>query len=274
MCSSWVKILQTQRSSGRPERTFVPTARMSSMRGRLKVKVSQTLTGSGRGGREGEAPSWEGLGQPPPPFPPLSALSCYPTGEGDQCAPTPGPAEERKPRGQNRDALGQRLCPAKPQPPQRRAWRPHLGADTQGIYQAFRAGPAASTDAAATDSGQDPRNTPRPLGTLVFSSKTQGKRPPRGEACMSTGLTRPPARQLPTACSAGPAWGRWTSTGSSSGHRRLSPRVYKYPPGKPWSNRKFIFKHCTAATKTHPKPEKFNRNYRNKNGTKELPSTA
>lgn len=140
------------------------------------------------------------------------------------CPDSRARGEEGKPRGQNRDALGQSLCPAKPQPPQRRAWRPHLGADGRGINQAFGAGPTASTDAAATDSGQDPQNTPRPLGTPVFSSKTRGKRSPRGEACMSTGLAHPPARQLPTACSAGPAWGGWTGAGSSSGHRRLSPQ--------------------------------------------------
>lgn len=205
------------------ERTFVPMAQMSSMRGRLKVKVSQTLTGSGRGGREGEAPSWEGLGRPPRPFPPLSALSCHHTGEGDQRAPTPGPAEEGKPRGQNRDALGQRLCPAKPQSPQRRAWRPHLGADAQGINQAFGAGPAASTDAVATDSGQDPRNAPRPLGTPVFSSKTRGKRPPRGEACVSAGSLAP-CPTAPSSLLCRPSLGGRAGAGGGSERRQPSPQ--------------------------------------------------
>ena len=55
---------------------------------------------------------------------------------------------------------------------------------------------------------------------------------------MSTGLAAPSARQLPTACSVGQAWGGRQVLAAAVGARDRVPRVYKYPPGKPQTNRK------------------------------------
>ena len=123
-------------------------------------------------------------------------------GRGRQEHPTPGPVEEGKPRGQNHDALGWRLCPAEPQLPWQRAQRPQLGADAQGISQAFGAGPAAPQMQRPQTVGETPGthlgpSEPRPPLPEHGEDGRQVGKPacPRGSLAAMPGSSQQPALQ-------------------------------------------------------------------------------
>ena len=180
--------------------------------------------------------------------------------------------EEGKPRGQNRDALGRRLCPAVLSRPGRER-RGRTWGSARGIGQAFGAGPAAAQMQRPPTAGETP-------GTHLGLSEPRSPFPKHGKngchvgrhACPRGSLAPLPGSSQQPALRAQPGAGnrRWRQRWV---HMTESPEFTNTRPGSHGPTES-LRKHCTAATKTHPKPEKCNRNYRNKNRSKELPSTA
>lgn len=161
------------------------------------------LTASGAGPERWGEPAWEGLGQPQPR--PHCHLPCPGITRARECrsAPDSRACGGGRPRSQNHDKCwAGALCPASLSRPAER--RGHSWGQTQGISQAFGAGPTAPQMQQPLIGRDLGTHLGSPFGAPASSSRTRGRRPPSGEACAVRLLAH--ARQLPTAPK-GPAWG-------------------------------------------------------------------